>query len=164
MPFPPSRSSILRSSSSSQRACDALSVEIPASGAGKWSAAEDDLGRILNVKPSVAVARPGQRRWCGVGGRRLIRTDPQAVAPERAATGWVVGKHFCVEVGEDLLDNHRVLDTSDDPQRPAAGRTGLDVDAKKQASAAAPWLSNAGARRETASRSTADQQRARCER
>jgi hypothetical protein len=29
-------------------------------------------------------------------------------------------------VGEDLLDDVGILDASDDPHRPAAGRTGLD--------------------------------------
>ena len=60
----------------------------------------------------------------------MIRTDLPAVAPEMAATERVVGEHFCVEVGEDLLDHHGVLDTSDDPQLPAEGWTSLDVDAK----------------------------------
>ena len=32
-------------------------------------AGEGDFGRILSVRPSAAVARPGQRWWCGVGGR-----------------------------------------------------------------------------------------------
>ena len=63
--------------------------------------------------------------------RGAPRSAP-VVAPERAATGRVVGKHFCVEVREDLLDHHGVLDTSDDPQCPAAGRTGLDVDTKNR--------------------------------
>jgi len=31
-------------------------------------------------------------------------------------------------VGEDLLDDVGTLDVRDDPRRPAAGRTGLDID------------------------------------
>jgi hypothetical protein len=33
-------------------------------------------------------------------------------------------------VGENLLDHHGVFYTGNDPQRPTAGRTGLDVDAE----------------------------------
>jgi len=79
-----------------------------------------------------------RRRRFGTGSERQAercRGAPRSapvVAPERAATWRVVGKHFCVEACEDLLDHHGVLDTSDDPQCPAAGRTGLDVDAKNR--------------------------------
>jgi hypothetical protein len=34
-------------------------------------------------------------------------------------------------VGENLLDHRGVFDAGADPQRPAAGRTGLDVDAEE---------------------------------
>jgi len=37
---------------------------------------------------------------------------------------------FLIEVGEELLDHHRVRDTGDHLDRPAAGPAGLDVDAK----------------------------------
>ena len=33
-------------------------------------------------------------------------------------------------MGENLLDHHRVFDAGNDPDRPAAGSAGLDVDAK----------------------------------
>jgi hypothetical protein len=33
-------------------------------------------------------------------------------------------------VSEDLLNHYRILDARDDSQRPAAGRAGLDIDAK----------------------------------
>jgi hypothetical protein len=33
-------------------------------------------------------------------------------------------------VGENLLDHRGVFDAGDDPKHPAAGRTGLDVDAE----------------------------------
>jgi len=32
---------------------------------------------------------------------------------------------FRIQVGEDLLDHHRVFDAGDDPHCPAAGRAGL---------------------------------------
>ena len=35
---------------------------------------------------------------------------------------------FLIEVGEDLLDHHRIVDAGDDPHRPAAFTAGLDVD------------------------------------
>ena len=35
---------------------------------------------------------------------------------------------FLIEVGEDLLDHHRIVDAGDDPHRPAAFPAGLDVD------------------------------------
>ena len=35
---------------------------------------------------------------------------------------------FLIEVGENLLDHHRIVDAGDDPHRPAAFTAGLDVD------------------------------------
>jgi|GEM_PF-1761727 hypothetical protein len=35
---------------------------------------------------------------------------------------------FLIEVGEDLLDHHRIVNAGDDPHRPAAFPAGLDVD------------------------------------
>jgi hypothetical protein len=57
----PSASSILRSSGSRQPACDVISAVIPASRAGKWSAGEGDLRRILTLRPNAAAPRhPGR--------------------------------------------------------------------------------------------------------
>ena len=33
-------------------------------------------------------------------------------------------------MGQNLVDHRRILDAGNDPQRPAAGRTGVDVDAE----------------------------------
>jgi hypothetical protein len=41
-------------------------------------------------------------------------------------------------VGEDLLDDLRVLNAYDDPHRTAAGRTGLDVDTENPFQALRP--------------------------
>ena len=38
------------------------------------------------------------------------------------------GSVFTVEVGEDLLDDHRIIDAGDDLDAAAASPTGLDVD------------------------------------
>jgi hypothetical protein len=35
---------------------------------------------------------------------------------------------FFIEMGEDLLDHHWIVDAGNDPHRPAAFPTGLDVD------------------------------------
>jgi len=50
--------------------------------------------------------------------------------PARRQPGSFCRGAFLIEVGEELLDHHRVLDAGDDFERPAAGPTGLDVDAK----------------------------------
>ena len=78
-------------------------------------------------------------------GYAAVRTPPMPEGLLRVAEAWgnqegVLG----VEMGEDLLDHHRVFsalascvalppaslqsDADNDPQRPAAGRTGLDAD------------------------------------
>ena len=43
-----------------------------------------------------------------------------------------------MQVSEDLLDHHRVLDAGDDAHRPAAHRAGLDVDAEHALEALRP--------------------------
>jgi len=53
-----------------------------------------------------------------------LRWGPTGWQPDGFCAGF-----FLVEVGENLLDHGGVLYTGNDPQRPAAGRTGLDVDA-----------------------------------
>ena len=47
---------------------------------------------------------------------------------QRADGYW--GGVFGVQVVENRLDHRWVFDAGDDPQRPAADRTGLDVDAE----------------------------------
>jgi len=46
-------------------------------------------------------AHVGQCRWCGSGGRRLIRTNPPAVAPERAVTGRVLRRRLWCRGGRE---------------------------------------------------------------
>jgi hypothetical protein len=58
-------------------------------------------------------------------GARLSRTAARA-GPGTGA-GLRRGR-FRIEVSEDLLDHHRILDAGDDAHRPAAHRAGVDVD------------------------------------
>ena len=51
-----------------------------------------------------------------------------------------IGCRCDLEMVEDLADDHRVFDAGDDPHRPAADPTGLDVDAKYALQALCPSL------------------------
>jgi hypothetical protein len=76
----------------------------PSPRAGNVCAGGGDLGRILAVGPSTALARSreGQRRSCGRRGDRWAnRSDPPAVAPDRAAAGGFCAGVFGVEVGQN---------------------------------------------------------------
>lgn len=45
---------------------------------------------------------------------------------------WGPVDYLDVAIDEDFLDDVRILDKRDDPHHPAAGRAGLEVDAKDQ--------------------------------
>jgi len=63
---------------------------------------------------------------------------PPGGCPARRRPGGLTCSRFRVEVGEDLLDHHRILDAGDDAHRPAAGRAGLDVDLEHALEALCP--------------------------
>jgi len=67
------------------------------------------------------------------GSSRLIEQPPlgrrPAWRPPRGFGGFGLTP-FPIQVGEDLLDHHRVLDAGEDSHCPAAGRAGRDIDAK----------------------------------
>ena len=62
----------------------------------------------------------------------MIRNKPACGGVREGQQGVCREGDFAVELGENLVDHDRVFDAGDDPQSPAAGRTGLDVDAKRR--------------------------------
>jgi hypothetical protein len=93
-------------------------------------------GALFRLAPAPKAAATPPRRsasqpWVVFTGRPF--SVEQARLGRRPAR-WQLGsfrRGVCLfEVGEDLLDRHRVLDAGDDPDRPAAGPAGLDVDAE----------------------------------
>jgi hypothetical protein len=68
-------------------------------------------------QPPRLVRQRADRRHCP----KFFSKTP---APQRGF--WF--RRFRIRAGADLFDDHRILDARDDPRRPAAGRTGLDVE------------------------------------
>ena len=63
-----------------------------------------------------------------MGSARLVEQPPRRRRSARRPPRGFGLRRFRIQVGEDLLDDLRILDARDDPHRPAAGRTGLDID------------------------------------
>jgi len=51
----------------------------------------------------------------------------------------VILRRFLIHVGQSLLEHLGILDASDDPDRPAAGRAGLDVDIEGANASSKSW-------------------------
>jgi len=69
---------------------------------------------------------------------RLVEQPPLRRRPARWPPGRFGLGRFRIKVGEDLLDDVGIFDARDDPHRPAAGRTGLDVDPENPLEALRP--------------------------